>query len=687
MIIKSKNLTLSLNERLTEIKSLKASGRELISTEQPLFLIRARNSAGESLLFSPENAETEDLGEAIAYKFSELTLYLTVRGGENIRWSFKIENRSVLALEFIDIANIELVGTLRKNGGDCAIVSSYNEGLLVEDFRKRPQMIDPEYPSKGNYMMYPYMLSAPLMMWLFGDEGLLVHVEDAGFSPKGIDYCTSKETARFRTRLFLGGEAGEDIDEPISVVWTHFYGDWHDGAEIYREYAYKNINASLLSDTKLPEWYTGDMPLVITYPVRGAHDTDIMTPNKLYPYTNVLPLVDEFAERTGCRIMVLLMHWEGTAPWAPPYVWPPYGGEDNFRALMSRLHADGNLLGVYCSGFGFTEQSKLVEEYNCADMIKERGLDKGFCKAPDGSLPYSNICRPQRSGYDICAASEVGKMILNEAVPPLLCSGVDYVQVLDQNHGGGMYFCYAKDHGHPPVPGSWMTKATLELLDGWRQGSPDTLLGCESAAAEPYIGQLRLSDNRYELCYMPGTPIPLYAYLYHRYLHNFMGNQVCDPLEFTTLSLCARMAYSFLAGDLITLVINDEGKIMSHWGGSDFSSSPDRDRVMEFCRELHLWHKIYPSLFKDGEMTKPERYTCDTVELAVTWDNSIRQESRVYSTAWRCDGRTVQLFVNYTEEPVSVKLEKNAKWRDADGKLTETDRYMIPALSCVAIEK
>ncbi len=687
MTVTTKSLTLSLNDSLTAIKSVKSSGRELIATEQPLFLIRARDAAGGSMLFSPESAEIEHSGDMVSYRYPEFTLYLTVKGGDDIRWSFRIENRSSLALEFFDIANIEFSGTLRKNGGDCAIVSSYNEGLLVEDYRKRPQMIDPEYPSKGNYMMYPYMLSSPLMMWLFGNEGMLMHVEDHEFSPKGFDYCTSKESARFRTRLFLGGEAGGDIDKPMEYVWTHFNGDWQDGAEIYREYAYNNINASLLSNTKLPEWYTDDMPLVITYPVRGHFDTDAMEPNKLYPYTNVLPLVDEFAERTGCKIMVILMHWEGTAPWAPPYVWPPYGGEDNFRALMDRLHADGNLLGVYCSGFGFTEQSNLIAEYNCEEMIRERGLDNGFCLAPDQSLPYSNICRPQRKGYDICAASEVGKMILNEAVPPLLRSGVDYVQVLDQNHGGGMYFCYAKDHGHPPVPGGWMTKATLELLDGWKKECPNTLLGCESAAAEPYIGRLRLSDNRYELCYMPGKPIPLYSYLYHRYLHNFMGNQVCDPLEFATVSLCARIAYSFLAGDMITLVINDEGEIMSHWGMQDFSHKLDRDAVIGLCRELHKWHKIYPEIFKDGEMAKSERYTCDTVEIGVTWDNSKRTEDKVYSTAWKCDGKTVQLFVNYTEEAVEVKLENKAKWRDADGNITEAESYIIPALTCVATEK
>ncbi len=684
--IQSHSLTLTLNDTLTGLASLKDGDRELLSDNQPpLFLIRARDEKGTAYLFAAPDADASLDGDRLTYRFPEMTLFLTVSGGETIQWHFAIENHSALAVEFLDLPGVSFRGLLRENGGDCAIVSSYNEGLLVEDWYKKTSMTDPEYPSLGGYMMYPYMLSSPLTMWLYGKNGLAMYVQDEKSGPKGLDFCCSEGDTLFRCRLFLGGEAGGNMDKPVTIVWSPFVGDWQDGAELYRKHVYENLQAKPLAEISLPDWYKNDMPLVITYPVRGIHDMDKMTPNKLFPYPNVLPLVDEFAERTGSRIMVLLMHWEGTAPWAPPYVYPPYGGEEGFLELMDKLHRDGNLLGVYCSGLGFTEQSNLIATYNCADAIRKGGLDRGFCRAPDQSLPHSRICTGQRSGYDICPASTVGRDILDEALAPLLASGVDYVQALDQNHGGGMYFCYGRDHGHPPVPGDWMTTASLDLLDGWKDSCPNTLLGCESAAAEPYIRDLRLSDNRYELCYVYGKPIPLYAYLYHRYLHNFMGNQVSCPIAYTTEGLCARIAYSFAAGDMITLVLNDDGEIMFHWGMRDFSRTPDRDTIIGFCGELHKWHRIYPALFQDGEMVKPVSYHCDTVDIPLG-DGGVCHEGAVFSTAWRTEGKTVQLFVNHTSAPVVVKLDTAAPWRNADGICGTDDSYTVAALSVAAIE-
>ena len=213
------------------------------------------------------------------------------------------------------------------------------------------------------------------------------------------------------------------------VIWQFFDGDWMDAADIYRDWFEKNLPSALVKvaeNRTLPTWYR-DMPIVITYPVRGIHDMDEMNPNKFFPYGNALPVIDEFAEKMQSKVLVLLMHWEGTAPWAPPIVWPPYGGEEMLVKFMDDLHAKGHLLDVYCSGLGWTEQSNLISEYCTKDRIERERLSNAMCLAPDGSLPHSRICTGQRSGYDICPASEQGKALLAEALDPLFAAKLDYI--------------------------------------------------------------------------------------------------------------------------------------------------------------------------------------------------------------------------------------------------------------------
>ena len=652
MFIKSNSLSLGFSDDLTRIASLLLFDKEVAGSTKPLFSMRLRDADGNPAVFDAKGAERSvkwsENSAFLTFDFRNITVHIEISGGNEIIWKLGVENNSDLAVEYIDFPAMSIAGRLRKNGGDAFIVSSYNEGLLVEDSRLKTGMTDPEYPSMGGYMMFPYMVSTQFMLWMNGQSGLYMGVHDADRAPKGLDFACGEDETEFRVRLFMGGNYGENVSTP-DIVWKAFEGGWEDGADIYREWLKTSFDAKPLAGLDLPDWYRNDLPLVITYPVRGIHDMDEMKPNRLFPYENVLPLVDEFSKKTNSRVMVLLMHWEGTAPWAPPYVFPPYGGVEMFSSFMRKLHDSGNLLGVYCSGLSFTEQSNLIASYNRTDEIREKHLDEGFCRAPDQSMPKSRICTGQRSGYDICAASEVGKKILDEALEPLLTSGVDYVQALDQNHGGGMYFCYSKSHGHPPVPGAWMTKASKELLSGWKKLCPETLLGCESAAAEPYINELRLSDNRYELCYSYGKAIPLYSYLFHPYLRNFMGNQVSCPLAYTTELLELRLAHSFVAGDMLTLVLNDDGEVMFHWGMRDFSKTPDRAEIIDFVAVLQSWHRKYPELFAGAEMVRPVRFKTDELELEKRYGQPV-SESAVLSTAWKVREKRIQLFVNWTHE-------------------------------------
>lgn len=45
-----------------------------------------------------------------------------------------------------------------------------------------------------------------------------------------------------------------------------------------------------------------------------------------------------------------------------------------------------------------------------------------------------------------------------------------------------------------------------------------------------------------------------------------------------------RLAYSFIAGDLLTLVIDENGDIVWNWGLKTFDYLPDRERTLAFVK-------------------------------------------------------------------------------------------------------
>lgn len=672
--------------RQGRIVSLVYAGRELIAAETPLFTVRLRRPGGEAILLTPEQAGrvTCDPAGALYSGFADapgIGVQITLSCTEDeAHWRVSLQNGSDLVYEWVDFPGVTLPA-LKENGGEGEILFPYNEGVLIDDLRQREHSgfrhFEPEYPSSGSYAVFPNMVQSQFLCYLFDGHGLYMGAHDAERGVKGIDFLpagTEEQGVTMRFRLFCGAERGADYRMDYDIVWRFFDGSWESGAELYRRWFETHLPPRVVKTAQredLPAWYE-DAPLVVAYPVRGKYDTDEMKPNALYPYTNALPLIDRLAEATGSRILALLMHWEGTAPWAPPFVWPPFGDPENFSRFLSELHRRGHLLGVYCSGFGFTMESRLVDDYSCSERYEREGLVRAMCAGPDGRVQISRICTAQRSGYDLCVRSEAAGRILDEAYRPLLTSGVDYVQILDQNHGGGQYFCYAEDHGHPPVPGAWMTTSMQQLLSGWNEIAGQTLLGCESAAAEPFLGNLLFSDNRYELNYHIGRPVPLYAYLYHEYLHNFSGNQVCCGLRGEGDTMLLRLAYSYSAGDCMTLVLTPDGKLLSEWGSRNFDGGPDWEPILRFVANMRRFQREAGVYLSRGRMTVPRPYSCTKGAYATHACNGRMYEAPdAFSTAWEYEGQRVQIFVNHTDHPVSVEM---------DGKT-----FVVDALNAVLI--
>lgn len=665
--IKKGTASLAVDFEAGSVVSLKYDGQEICDAKMPLFTLGLRDNEGNPNKISVFDSKkcTVSGNTALYEEFPEnFAVKVTVSDTFPVEWNIEVTNNTGKMIEFVDFPQVGLK-PLIKNGGNAEMLYPYNEGCIVRDIGNH-NYEEPQYPSCGRFSMFPNMVCSQFLGYMFEGHNLYLGAHDARRAPKAIDFGKTETGIFVNFRMYCGVNYGESFVCDFPYVWDFCDGTWHDCADIYRDWFEANLPdgaVKVKDNDKLPEWYE-DSPLVIGYCVRGIHDMDKMDPNALFPYINGLPYIEEIAKKTNSRIMALLMHWEGTAPWAPPYVWPPYGGEEGFNEYLEKLHEQGHLLGVYCSGFGWSIKSNLVDDYDNRDKVNDELLS-GMCAGPDGKVGISRICTGQRSGYDICVMSDKGQEILDEAYRPLLESKVDYVQILDQNHGGSQYFCYSRDHGHPPAPGVWMTESMTDLLNNWQDiGSGNKkLFGCESACAEPFISKLLYSDNRFELNWGTGkSPVPLFAYLYHEYLRNFQGNAVSCPFSNKNDTLRVRMAYSFVAGDSMTIVLTPNGDFMANWGCHDFTPErlPDREKALTFAanmRRLYDEDGAKPYLY-DGRMIKTVEYECGTVEYDHAWgDFMIEPVPEVYASAWEKDGKKVQIFANHMDKPSTIKFQ------------------------------
>lgn len=676
------NIEALLDEEKGTISLIKLGTHTISSPCSKIFVARLRNKAGECFYIDSTKAKKVSLVDKsifyTAYEepFSSVAVKVNFNIDSFISWRIEVENvPNEYALEWVEFPKICLPRLVDNDPNGGKILFSYDEGMLLSDETALPRY-EPEFPMSGAYFIFPNMVSSQFLAYLFDDVGLYIGAHDKERGFKGIDFYQLDDCVALQIRLYSGVDYGEDYKQNFPIVWQSCGAGWKSAAEIYRKWFENNLPENLVplpQNKKLPEWYKGS-PLIVTYPVRGMHDTDSMEPNALFPYTNALPHLNKIKEATNAQIMALLMHWEGTAPWAPPYVWPPFGGEDEFNRFKDILHSNGDLFGVYCSGFGYTLRSTLIESYNCEEKIKNEDVLSGVCHSPANKAELGRTCTPyQRYGYDICPASKRGQELLDEGFSPVFNSGVDYAQILDQNHGGGQYMCYARSHNHPPMPGEWMTKNMQDLLKEWNKKAPNMLFGCESAAAEPFIGNLLMSDNRFELNYPFGEVVPLYAYIYHEYVRNFMGNQCGCPFEPTIDTLRYRLAYSFSIGDIMTLVLSPNGELMSHWSTRDFSMPPSMEKTLLFIKNMvSFYNNGAKEYLYGGKMINAQEVKCEKITIPMVRGRKEITLPRLLSSTWEAkDGKTAYIIVNPEEQPISFSLNN--------------EMYEVPALDAVLI--
>ena len=689
MIIGNRFYELTLDDDGALRRFRAVSGRPLLYEGEkplPLFAVKLLDEAGAGEVLTSaglfSGCREEGDRTVLSFESKRLGAEVTVRHPADepfVYFSLRLANRTGKYLEWIDFPGVLLPNDLPGAGGTSRLFWPAMEGCLIEDITLRERTYlrysDKGYPSKGWEGMYPGPCPMQFSAYYGEDgQGLYLASHDAACNVKAIEYAPAEEgrAIRLENKLFVGERDTTDYAYEYEIVLGVFRGDWYDAADIYRSWLLSTdiVRLPRFEDNdRIPAWVK-ESPVVAVYPVRGVKDTGDMSPNCYYPYTEGLPYLEQLSSDFDSKMMALLCHWEGTAPWAPPYVWPPYGDKADFDEFIRRLHERGHLFGLYCSGIQWTEKSTLCPEYNMEEFSRANGMKELMCCAPDQSLPYSLICGgPIRTGYDMCPAPERTKEIAVEEIRKILdgCD-VDYLQFFDQNVGGTSYLCYSDRHGHPRGPGKWMWKEMREIYRRARELLRErglegkVLIGCEAAAAEPYVNDLLFNDVRYVIDFMVGNPVPAYNYVFHEYVNNFMGNQNTSyhivDLERSPENIFYRFAYSFLQGDVLTVVLGRDGAV--HWDWCtpwDGVPAVDQATIRPFIRLLNAWRKTAARDFLlFGRMEKPLAVRCAKREEPIQYGGAHRYDC-VLTTRFSYRRRDAQRFVNYLAEEQTVAVE------------------------------
>jgi hypothetical protein len=202
----------------------------------------------------------------------------------------------------------------------------------------------------------------------------------------------------------------------------------------------------------------------------------------------------------------------------------------------------------------------------------------------------------------------------------------------------------------------------VNLLNHAQDAAKEMVLGCENAAAEPYMNVCMLNDLRSHLAWgAAGYPVPLYPYLFHEYVAGFTGNGVClhcwIDYQKTPFFLQWTLGWNFVNGNLLAVVLKEGGNIHWSWGYLWSNPAPEQQNLKTLIGNLCQWQQgEAKDILSCGKMVKTPKVIC-TKQQVFTTDNRIVELSSVECAAYEIGNKQEILLVNYNPNIESVEVQ------------------------------
>jgi hypothetical protein len=567
-------------------------------------------------------------------------------------WNLEVNNRTTSWIGHIQFPVIEVPFDNPTDKHYSHILWSFADGALAGPVQPGMSLggwggTEFDTPDIWRYNNYPGEWTSTQLMAYYNDAGgLYVACDDAKGLPKFIDPIMELDGVVMGLGHYPGSRGPGVSRLPYDVVLGTFHGDWYAAAEIYRNWASRQpfCRTKLRQRTDTPKWLS-DSPVGISFPMRGQGDWDPPAAvNPEYtPLTNALPYLEKLAAALESPLLPIVFNWEQGGPWVQPDAYPPVGGERAVREFMSKAKAKGWHPMIYGDGLCWVTWQRNTH-YDGMPYFHTHGGDDAVARRWDGT--FLEDVWPWRKNYVACVGTEKGRRMVLDMTRRMAELGPDVVQQFDQ--GPGPRACYAANHGHPPVPGPWMSESFDDLVISDKQiarsVNPAVAMSCEGAPPETHLQDFQIWDARVSTC-------PLYSFLYHEYGNGFEGfytNRVNDE----ALRLSA--ARALVNGYMVEFTLRDQGRIEYDWDQTWTRAVPDQGAIVDWAKRInHFRSGAAHDFLVYGRMLRPW-----TVSGVRERDFGWGKEPLVQSATWQAaDGRIGVVLANYADLPESPRVE------------------------------